>query len=64
MTKAVRIVNFIDDREGREGAEEQLSILVNQGWEIKSAGGGNAAGLLWVVVILQHDDIENAPDNE
>jgi hypothetical protein len=55
MAKQVKIVNFIDDREGREDAEERLSEMVTEGWEIKAAGGGNAAGLLWGFVILQKE---------
>jgi hypothetical protein len=56
MAKQVKIVNFIDDREGREQAEVTLTDLVNEGWVIQAAGGGNAAGLLWGFVILQKDD--------
>lgn len=59
MAKRVKIVNFIDDREGREDAEKQLEQLVNDGWEIKAAGGGNGAGLVWGFVVLQK---ENADD--
>jgi|FLYN01.1.fsa_nt_gi hypothetical protein len=53
MAKEVKIFSFIDDREGREDAEKQLTDLVNDGWDIVSSGGGNAAGLLWGFIILQ-----------
>ena len=53
MAKEVKIFSFIDDREGREDAEKQLSEMVNDGWDIISSGGGNAAGLLWGFIILQ-----------
>ncbi len=56
MAKRIKIVNFIDDREGREDAEKQLEQLVNDRWEIKAAGGGNGAGLVWGFVVLQQDD--------
>lgn len=56
MAKRVRIITFIDDREGREDGEAVLTDLVNQGYEIKAAGGGNAAGLLWGFVILEIDN--------
>lgn len=52
--KKVKIITFIDDREGREEAEDQLSELVNNGWVIVTAGGGGGAGLVWGFVILQH----------
>ncbi|MEQ8673080.1 MAG: hypothetical protein RLP44_16840 [Aggregatilineales bacterium] len=58
MAKKIKIVNFIDDREGREDAEKQLESLVNDGWEIKGAGGGNGAGLVWGFVVLQKDDAD------
>lgn len=60
MAKKVKIVNFIDDREGREDAESQLEALVNDGWEIITAGGGNGAGLVWGFVILQKEDAEDS----
>ncbi|MBZ0277302.1 MAG: hypothetical protein K8I60_14235 [Anaerolineae bacterium] len=56
MAKAVRIVTFIDDREGRQDGEKELTDLVNDGWEIKAAGGGSGAGLVWGFVVLQKDD--------
>ena len=55
MAKKVKIVNFIDDREGREDAERQLETLVNDDWQIITAGGGNGAGLVWGFVILQKE---------
>ena len=58
MAKRVKIVNFIDDREGREDAEKQLEQLINDGWEIKTGGGGNGAGLVWGFVVLQKDDAD------
>jgi hypothetical protein len=60
MAKAVRIVTFIDDREGREDGERVLTELVNQGWEIKAAGGGSAAEMVWGFVVLQRDDAGEA----
>ena len=60
MAKKIKIVNFIDDREGREDAEKQLESLVNDGWEIKAAGGGNGAGLVWGFVVLQKDNADEA----
>jgi hypothetical protein len=53
MAKEVKIFSFIDDREGRDDAEKQLTDLVNEGWSIIASGGGNAAGLLWGFIILQ-----------
>lgn len=49
----VKIITFINQREGREDAEAELTELVNQGWEIKTAGGGHAAHMMWGFVILQ-----------
>lgn len=56
MAKEVRIVTFIDDREGREDGEKTMTEMVNQGWEVKAAGGGNGAGLVWGFVIMQRDN--------
>ncbi|MDX1993105.1 MAG: hypothetical protein SF029_11980 [bacterium] len=56
MAKKVKIVSFIDDREGREDAEIELARLVNEGWEMKTGGGGSGAGLVWGFVVLQLDD--------
>jgi hypothetical protein len=49
----IKIVTFIDDREGREEGERSLAELVNTGWKIKAAGGGSGAELVWGFVILQ-----------
>lgn len=54
--KKVKIITFIDDREGREDAEIQLGELINNGWVMVTAGGGGGAGLVWGFVVLQHDD--------
>ncbi len=56
MTKEVKIVSFISDREGREDAERELTRLVNEGWVIVGAGGGNGAELVWGFVILQKEN--------
>ncbi len=56
MAKKVKIVSFIDDREGREDGEKELERLVNEGWEIKSGGGGSGAGLVWGFIVLQLDE--------
>jgi hypothetical protein len=55
MAQEVKIITFINDREGREGAEEQLTKLVNDRWEIKSSGGGTGADMVWGFVILQRE---------
>jgi hypothetical protein len=55
MTKEVKIVTFINDREGREQGEEELTRLVNEGYEIVSSGGGTGAEMVWGFVILQRD---------
>jgi hypothetical protein len=55
MAKEVKIISFISDREGREDAEKELTKLVNEGWEIKAAGGGTGAELVWGFVILQKE---------
>jgi hypothetical protein len=59
MAKQVKIVTFIDDREGREDAEKELTEMVNNGWQIKTSGGGSGAGLVWGFVILQHDNLDD-----
>ena len=56
MAKQIRIVTFINDREGREQGEEELTRLVNEGYEIQSSGGGTGAEMVWGFVILQKDD--------
>ena len=53
--KEVKIVSFINDREGREDAEQTLTSMVNEGWVIVSSGGGSAAELVWGFVILQKE---------
>jgi hypothetical protein len=53
--KEVKIISFINDREGREEAERTLTELVNDGWVIMTSGGANAAELMWGFVILQKD---------
>ncbi|GEM_PF-890810 len=58
MTKQIRIITFINDREGREDGEAQLTELVNEGWEIKSSGGGTGADMVWGFVVLQRDDYD------
>lgn len=55
MQQEVRIVTFINDREGREEGERTLTQCVNNGWEIKTAGGGTGAEMVWGFVILQRD---------
>lgn len=57
MAKEVKIVSFINDREGREDAEKELTRLVNEGWVIISSGGGTGAELVWGFVILQRETI-------
>lgn len=59
MTKQVKIITFINDGEGRAMAEERLTRMVNQGYEIKSAGGGTGADMMWGFVILQHEDADS-----
>ncbi len=60
MAKQVKIITFINDREGRESGEETLTTLVNEGWEIKSSGGGTGAEMVWGFVILQKE-VDDAP---
>ncbi|MEM9952637.1 MAG: hypothetical protein AAFV93_16240 [Chloroflexota bacterium] len=55
MAKQIKIVTFINDREGREQGEEELARLVNEGWEIKTSGGGTGAEMVWGFVILQRE---------
>jgi hypothetical protein len=64
MAKQIKIITFINDREGRELAEEQLTELVNNGWELKSAGGGTGAEMMWGFVILQSETADNEPDTD
>jgi hypothetical protein len=56
MAKEVKIISFINDREGREDAEKELTRLVNEGWVIISSGGGTGADLVWGFVILQREN--------
>lgn len=59
MPKIVKILTFMDDKVGRERAEKELTWMVNDGWEIQTAGGGGHAGTpIWGFVVLQKD----APD--
>lgn len=60
MAKEVKIVTFINDREGREQGEEELTRLVNESWKIKAAGGGQGAEMVWGFVILEREN----PDDE
>ncbi len=55
MAQEVKIITFINDREGREGAEKQLTKFVNDSWEIKTSGGGTGAEMVWGFVILQRE---------
>lgn len=55
MKKEVRIITFINDREGRAQAEMQLTEFINEGWEIKTSGGGTGAEMMWGFVILQRE---------
>ena len=64
MPKQVKIVTFINDREGREQGEEELNRLVNEGYEIKSSGGGTGAEMVWGFVILQRETTEMPPHHD
>lgn len=55
MAKEIKIITFINDGEGRKQGEEELSLLINQGFEIKAAGGGTGADMVWGFVILQRE---------
>jgi len=55
MAKEVKIVTFINDREGREEGEKELTRLVNEGYTIVTSGGGTGAEMVWGFVILQRD---------
>jgi len=55
MAKEVKIFTFINDREGREEGEKELSRLVNEGYNIVTSGAGSGADLLWGIVILQRE---------
>ena len=56
MAKEVKIFTFINDREGREEGEKELSRLVNEGYDIITSGAGSGADLVWGIVILQRDN--------
>lgn len=56
MAKEVKIVTFINDREGREQGEEELTRLVNEGYDLKTAGGGTGADMVWGFVILEREN--------
>ena len=62
MAKEVKIFTFINDREGREEGEKELSRLVNEGYEIVTSGAGTGADLLWGIVILQRDNSKSDDD--
>lgn len=55
MAKEIKIVTFINDREGRNQGEEELTRLVNEGYDIITAGGGHGAEMVWGFVILQRE---------
>ncbi len=55
MAKEVKIITFINDREGREQGEDELTRLVNEGYHIVSSGGGTGAEMVWGFVILQRE---------
>ena len=61
MKKEIKIVTFINDREGREQGEEELTRLVNEGYEIVGSGGGTGAEMVWGFVILQRE-VEDEDD--
>lgn len=63
MAKEVKIVTFINDREGREQGEEELTRLVNEGYDIITSGGGTGAEMVWGFVILQRERADT-PENE
>jgi hypothetical protein len=60
MAIEVKIVTFIDDREGREDGEKELTRLVNDGWVIVTGGGGSGAGLVWGFIVLQRGQREES----
>jgi hypothetical protein len=61
MKKEIKIVTFINDREGREQGEEELTRLVNEGFVIVGSGGGTGAEMVWGFVILQRE-VEDEDD--
>lgn len=62
MAKQVKIVTFINDREGREQGEAELTRLVNEGYHIESAGGGTGADMMWGFVVLQRERADHVAD--
>lgn len=62
MAKEVKIFTFINDREGREEGEKELSRLVNEGYRIVTSGAGSGADLLWGIVILERETIKAEND--
>lgn len=62
MAKQVKIVTFINDREGREQGEDELTRLVNEGYQIKTSGGGTGAEMVWGFVILERETSEGLTD--
>lgn len=59
MPKLVKITTFMDDKVGRETAEKELMHLINDGWEIVTAGGGgHASSPIWGFIVL----VKNDPD--
>lgn len=61
--KEVRIVTFINDREGREQGEDELTRMVNSGFEIKAAGGGTGADMVWGFIVLERE-VDSLTDDE
>jgi hypothetical protein len=66
MPKLVKITTFMDDKVGRGTAEKELTRLVNDGWEIETAGGGGKDGApIWGFVILTKNDPDAViPDDD
>jgi len=58
MPKEVKIVTFINDREGREQGEDELTRLVNEGYTILTSGGGTGADMVWGFVVLERETDE------
>lgn len=68
MPKLVKITTFMDDKVGRAEAEKELTQLVNNGWDIITAGGGGHDGTpIWGFVILMKNDpdaVVEPPDDD
>lgn len=62
MAYEVKIIPFINDHDGRKDGEERLAALLNDGWEIKAAGGGTGSNMLWGFIILQRPRADAAPE--